>query len=159
MRKECKCHGMSGSCTVKTCWMRLPPFREIGNNLKDRFDGASRVTISNSINLKGFKRKHSKYQLKPYDPSHKPPEQRDLVYIEHSPDFCTSNSRLGVPGTYGRICNDNSTDVDGCDLMCCGRGHKTEIREEIVRCGCTFQWCCTVTCKTCKTRRVVHTCM
>lgn len=49
MRQECKCHGMSGSCTVKTCWMRLPLFRLVGDNLKDRFDGASRVMVSNSL--------------------------------------------------------------------------------------------------------------
>lgn len=49
MRQECKCHGMSGSCTVKTCWMRLPNFRMVGDNLKDRFDGASRVQVSNSL--------------------------------------------------------------------------------------------------------------
>lgn len=48
MRQECKCHGMSGSCTVKTCWMRLPNFRVIGDNLKDRFDGASRVQVGNN---------------------------------------------------------------------------------------------------------------
>ena len=188
---------MSGSCTVKTCWMRLPTFRDIGNNLKDRFDGASRVTISNSITIKNHHMKRSKllsssssssslaqtsllsgrsdvsssshqlnlparskfsHDLLPADPSHKPPTVTDLVYIEGSPDFCTSNTKLGFTGTHGRICSDNSTDVDGCDLMCCGRGFKSEIREEIVRCGCTFQWCCNVTCKTCKTRRIVHTC-
>lgn len=49
MRKECKCHGMSGSCTVKTCWMRLPNFRVVGDNLKDRFDGATRIQVSNSV--------------------------------------------------------------------------------------------------------------
>jgi wingless-type MMTV integration site family protein 1 len=49
MRQECKCHGMSGSCTVKTCWMRLPNFRVVGDNLKERFDGASRVMIGNSL--------------------------------------------------------------------------------------------------------------
>lgn len=49
MRQECKCHGMSGSCTVKTCWMRLPNFRLVGDNLKDRFDGASRVMVTNSL--------------------------------------------------------------------------------------------------------------
>ncbi|KAG8234144.1 hypothetical protein J437_LFUL014904 [Ladona fulva] len=53
MRQECKCHGMSGSCTVKTCWMRLPPFRVVGDQLKDRFDGASRVLVSNSGSLRG----------------------------------------------------------------------------------------------------------
>lgn len=49
MRQECKCHGMSGSCTIKTCWMRLPSFRVVGDNLKEKFDGASRVMISNSL--------------------------------------------------------------------------------------------------------------
>lgn len=34
---------MSGSCAMKTCWMRLPEFRLVGNKLKDRFDGASKV--------------------------------------------------------------------------------------------------------------------
>lgn len=38
---------MSGSCTVRTCWMRLPPFRVVGDSLKDRYDGASRVMVSN----------------------------------------------------------------------------------------------------------------
>ena len=42
-RKECKCHGMSGSCTIKTCWMKLALFRYMGAKLKDRFDGATEV--------------------------------------------------------------------------------------------------------------------
>lgn len=52
--------------TVKTCWMRLPSFRDIGNNLKDRFDGASRVSSNNEY--RGFTRKMmKKVQLKPYE--------------------------------------------------------------------------------------------
>ena len=43
MRQECKCHGMSGSCAIKTCWMRLPSFRHIGDILNNRFRRASRV--------------------------------------------------------------------------------------------------------------------
>lgn len=49
MREECKCHGMSGSCSVKTCWMRLPNFRVIGDALKDRFDQATRVQVNNGM--------------------------------------------------------------------------------------------------------------
>ncbi|KAI1291766.1 Protein Wnt-1 [Halotydeus destructor] len=158
MRRECKCHGMSGSCTVKTCWMRLPTFREVGANLKDRFDGASRVLVSNQGNFRTFKKK-AKFQLKPFDPSHKAPTRKDLVYFEPSPDFCSPNPKLGVPGTRGRVCNDTSIGVDGCELMCCGRGYKTEIREELERCNCTFHWCCTVQCSICKTRKTVHTCL
>lgn len=158
MRRECKCHGMSGSCTVKTCWMRLPSFRDIGNNIKDRFDGASRIMHGNQVTNRAFT-KRNRFELKPSDPTHKAPTKKDLVYFEHSPDFCTADHRLGVTGTRGRVCNDTSLGVDGCELMCCGRGFKTEIREELERCNCTFQWCCTVHCKICKTRKTVHTCL
>ncbi|CAJ0924709.1 unnamed protein product [Ranitomeya imitator] len=43
MRVECKCHGVSGSCEVKTCWKAMPPFRKVGNVLKEKFDGATEV--------------------------------------------------------------------------------------------------------------------
>ncbi|XP_054168160.1 protein Wnt-1-like [Oppia nitens] len=158
MRRECKCHGMSGSCTVRTCWMRLPSFKDIGNNLKDKFDGASRVMVSNDY--RGLTRKkYKKVQLKPYETGYKSPTRKDLIYFEESPDFCINNQKYGVLGTKGRVCNDTSIGVEGCDLLCCGRGYKTEIREELERCNCTFHWCCQVKCNICKTRKTVHTCL
>ncbi|GAB6018702.1 hypothetical protein CHUAL_000379 [Chamberlinius hualienensis] len=204
MRRECKCHGMSGSCTVKTCWMRLPSFREVGHQLKDRFDGASRVLVSSSGNSNranpnygntgnsgssvggngvsvtesnsganadanrpspnGGKNKRrsgiaSISMLKPFNPEHKPPTSKDLVYFENSPDFCERDPKLGVLGTRGRQCNNTSLGVDGCDLMCCGRGFKTEVKEILERCKCTFHWCCKVKCKVCRSKKVVHTCL
>ena len=159
MRQECKCHGMSGSCTVRTCWMRLPFFRVVGDNLKDRFDGASRVLISNTGRVPGVGRKKYNYQLKPYNPDHKAPSRKDLVYYENSPNFCEKNLKLGITGTQGRVCNETSIGVDGCDLMCCGRGYKTEVKEVVERCACTFHWCCEVKCKVCRTKKTVHTCL
>ena len=50
MKQECKCHGVSGSCTMKTCWMRLPTFRVVGDNLKSKFDSAARVFSSKTEN-------------------------------------------------------------------------------------------------------------
>uniref|UniRef100_A0A182IKA7 Protein Wnt n=1 Tax=Anopheles atroparvus TaxID=41427 RepID=A0A182IKA7_ANOAO len=203
MRQECKCHGMSGSCTMKTCWMRLNSFRTIGDILKDRFDGASRVMVSNSLrspnlnentltnragssNLKtnansvgavgaspnsvlsnsiharGHQQKRVNrynFQLKPYNPEHKPPGGKDLVYLEPSPGFCERNPRLGIQGTHGRQCNDTSIGVDGCDLMCCGRGHRTQEVTVVERCSCTFHWCCEVKCKLCRAKKIIHTCL
>lgn len=187
MRQECKCHGMSGSCTVKTCWMRLPPFRAIGDRLKDRFDGASRVMVSNSgatrtgnearskrpkkdnsnnihnsiHSTRGGRSRKYKYgfQLKPYNPEHKPPSSDDLVYLEPSPGFCEKDPKLGIQGTYGRQCNETSPGVDGCDLMCCGRGSKPQEVTSIERCNCTFRWCCEVKCDVCKFKKKIHTCL
>ncbi|GBP92098.1 Protein Wnt-6 [Eumeta japonica] len=43
VKMECKCHGLSGSCTLRTCWSRMPSFREVGDRLRDRFEGASKA--------------------------------------------------------------------------------------------------------------------
>ncbi|XP_044727100.1 protein wingless [Chrysoperla carnea] len=205
MRQECKCHGMSGSCTIKTCWMRLPSFRQIGDQLKDRFDGASRVMVSNAGNQRGGgggnivnnaahqthntmnnmnsindnsihaphsnrihhrstnqnmnKRNRYNFQLKPSNPEHKPPGKKDLVYLEASPNFCERNPRLGTLGTHGRQCNESSIGVDGCDLMCCGRGYRTQEVTVVERCQCIFHWCCEVKCKSCRIKKTINTCL
>lgn len=174
---------MSGSCTMKTCWMRLPSFRVIGDILKDRYDGASHVAssgrrnnnvrsnrppkspnnniASNSIHAKREnKRKHKySFQLKPFNPEHKPPSSQDLVYYEMSPGFCEKNPKLGIMGTHGRTCNETSPGVDGCDIMCCGRGYRPQDVVLDERCNCTFFWCCEVKCDLCRIERKIHICL
>ncbi|XP_064598197.1 protein Wnt-1-like isoform X2 [Liolophura sinensis] len=157
MAQDCKCHGMSGSCTIKTCWMRLPTFRKIGTYLKDRFDGASRVIPGNEGSNRTPNQKRFKFI--PVNPLHKPPTRKDLVYFENSPDFCVEDNTIGFKGTKGRECNATSIGVDGCDLMCCGRGYKTETYIHKERCSCTFHWCCHVKCDTCTRTRMRHTCL
>ncbi|XP_014236555.1 protein Wnt-6 [Trichogramma pretiosum] len=147
MRTECKCHGLSGSCTVKTCWRKMPAFREVGNRLKESFDGAAKVIPGNdgrSFITEGL--------------TIKPPGRYDLIYSEDSPDFCRANRKTGALGTQGRECNATSQGVDGCELLCCGRGYDTRVVRERVKCQCSFRWCCDVVCNTCVARKTVNTC-
>jgi wingless-type MMTV integration site family protein 5 len=65
----CKCHGVSGSCSLKTCWQALPPFREVGKRLKDRYDGAVEVKFNKrGTRLTRKNRRHNK------------PTKNDIIY-------------------------------------------------------------------------------
>jgi wingless-type MMTV integration site family, member 10 len=44
---QCKCHGLSGSCQLKTCWKSSPNFRTVGKILKQQFRHAILVDQSN----------------------------------------------------------------------------------------------------------------
>lgn len=147
MLTDCKCHGMSGSCMLRTCWRKMPPFREVSNRLKERFDGAARVIPSNDGR-----------NFIPDGRGLKPPGRDDLVYAEESVDFCRVNRKFGSLGTQGRECNATSTGVDGCELLCCGRGFDSRVIRETINCKCRFKWCCEVTCERCKQKRTVYNC-
>ncbi|KAK3875049.1 hypothetical protein Pcinc_020058 [Petrolisthes cinctipes] len=145
-RVNCKCHGVSGSCSLITCWQQLASFREVGDLLKDKYDGATEVKIN----------RRGKLQVK--HPQYNVPTGEDLVYLHESPDYCKRNNTVGSLGTQGRICNKTSQGMDGCGLLCCGRGYnsqKVTVRE---RCQCKFHWCCVVECKTCFRVIDLHTC-
>lgn len=147
MTRDCKCHGLSGTCALKTCWRRMPTFREVGNRLKDKFDGASKVTISNDGR-----------SLVTEDDTIKPPSKEDLLYTENSPNFCKPRKKYGSLGTQGRLCNPESMGIDGCTLMCCGRDYKqTEVTIQ-ENCKCQFIWCCQVICKTCTSIKTISRC-
>ena len=111
----CKCHGVSGSCSLKTCWNQLPGFRLTGNILKEKYDGAIQV----KFNRRGTK-------LMQNDPRYNKATKEDLIYLEQSPDYCLASDETGSVGTSGRECDRDSEGMDGCELMCCGRGHNTK---------------------------------
>jgi len=149
MRVQCKCHGVSGSCELKTCWRAMPSFREVGDILKDKFDGATEVHQQKI---------GSRKVLVPLHVTYKPHTEQDLVYLVHSPDFCEPDPKRGSLGTSGRLCNKQSKGLDGCDLMCCGRGYSTTQRVVTERCQCKFHWCCYVKCNMCKRTVEEHRC-
>ena len=105
---------------------------------------------------KGPKRKFKK--LKPKYKEFKRPTPKDLIYYEQSPSFCEADRTTGSVGTRGRECNITSAGVDGCQLMCCGRGYDFKTISEEKSCNCKFVWCCRVQCEKCTQIRTVYTC-
>ncbi|PKU29314.1 protein wnt- hypothetical protein [Limosa lapponica baueri] len=91
---KCKCHGVSGSCSVKTCWKGLPNLDEIASDLKSKYLAAIKVTHR----LVG-----SRKQLIPKEMDVRPVKETDLVYLINSPDYCTPNLHLGSLGTQDRL--------------------------------------------------------
>ncbi|XP_066995043.2 protein Wnt-16 [Anabrus simplex] len=148
MRTQCRCHGISGSCELKTCWKTMPSFNEIGDMLKLKYHQAVQVPT------KTPKRQRRKSKGK------RPVQvaKEDLVHIHKSPNYCVPDLEKGIPGTSGRVCNKTSHGPDSCDLLCCGRGYNTQVMKHIERCHCKFVWCCYVKCKICETQIDRHTC-
>ena len=138
IRLRCKCHGVSASCEVKICWRAMPSFNEVGEILKNKFDGASHVKVH-----------RRKLKLRPVERDLKRPTHSDLVYLHRSPSYCEYNPERGIMGTHGRLCNVTSYGLDGCALMCCGRGYSTKMRMVEEDCNCEFKWCCEVKCDKC----------
>ncbi|XP_046985609.1 protein Wnt-16-like isoform X2 [Schistocerca americana] len=148
MRMQCRCHGVSGSCELKTCWKTMPSFSEIGDALKRKYHQAVQVATKTRKRLR--RKSKTKQGL--------PVSKGDLVHIHKSPNYCVHNPAEDIPGTSGRICNKTSHGPDSCDLLCCGRGYNTQVIKHAERCQCKFVWCCYVKCKTCETQVDRHTC-
>ncbi|ETE72321.1 Protein Wnt-9a, partial [Ophiophagus hannah] len=146
----CKCHGVSGSCTVRTCWRQLSPFHEIGKQLKQKYEMALKVvSTTNEATGEGDISPPKKSILGHGDQI---PRTTDLVYLDDSPSFCLS-SRFSS-GTSGRKCYKDKN----CDSICCGRGHNIQSRVVTRPCQCQVRWCCYVECKQCTQREEVYTC-
>jgi len=43
VRLRCKCHGVSGSCDLKTCWKVHPSVRTLGKIFRSKFDQAQEI--------------------------------------------------------------------------------------------------------------------
>ncbi|XP_061835287.1 protein Wnt-9a [Nerophis lumbriciformis] len=164
----CKCHGVSGSCTVQTCWRQLMPFHEIGKQLKQRYETSVKVGSSTNeatgegdISASG-RAQHQQQQQQQQTPQHphhhmsglsdQIPRTMDLLHIEDSPSFCRPSKYSS--GTAARKCYKDKN----CDAICCGRGHNTQSREVTRPCQCQVRWCCYVECKQCTQREEVYTC-
>ncbi|NP_001274292.1 proto-oncogene Wnt-3-like precursor [Hydra vulgaris] len=155
LQTECKCHGTSGNCNLKTCWRSQPHFSEIGKILKEKYDSAHEMEFLYKVKANGERK------IKDLIPKYKeylPPSSLDFIYYEESPNYCVKNETLGIAGTKGRSCNITSSGVDGCELMCCQRGYNVNIVQKTHSCECKFVWCCKVSCNSCIKMTPEYTC-
>ena len=97
MERVCKCHGMSGSCSVQVCWRKLPPFRVLGDALGQAYEGATQVKLTEKRRTEKLgtvvvQRRHARgKKLRAVSREFKAPNRTDLVYLEDSPDYCERN--------------------------------------------------------------------
>ena len=150
MKTKCKCVGLSGSCSLKTCWKTVPEFREVGTILKEKYDFAIRIHMSNRN--RGKIRPFHRKSVKADD------FQKGLAFFELSPNYCKKEYSLDIPGTKGRVCKVNSLGTDNCELLCCARGYDTLHMTITKRCRCHFNWCCYVLCDKCVENAWVTVC-
>lgn len=173
MKVHCKCHGVSGSCNVKTCFRRLGEFREVAKYLRRRYDRIVYVKKEKKktkkdqrkrkndikVDEKKKEKKEEKISLKSKGRRGRKYSTRDLIALSRSPSYCKKDKRKGSYGTKGRICNPKMRGGKGsCNYMCCGRGHRTKVIIKKERCECRYVWCCYVKCKTCPKRTLISRC-
>ena len=154
MVTECKCTGVSGSCSIKKCWRKLPYFREVGNALKELYRLATRVQPKMSKMAQGYKATH----LVVFGTRDRKPLTKNIVFMTPYVNYCDKNVNLGVPGTVRRKCSLDNTDEFQCKTMCCDRGYDTHQYNHTSKCECKFNWCCFVECKTCVEERTERYC-
>jgi len=91
----CKCHGVSGSCSIKTCWKALPDVRQFGLALQKRYATALEIRARRD-------RRSRERRLVAVQRSRRSVADDELVYYTISPDYCLPDSSLGSVGTRGR---------------------------------------------------------
>ncbi|XP_054773918.1 protein Wnt-8b-like [Lytechinus pictus] len=176
LQRTCKCHGVSGSCSLQTCWNHVANFRVIGDEIKRKYFKAVRVDFVSGKLIDGNRAADDRFPRTVMTASL---NRRDLVFLDQSPDYCRANLTIGISGTAGRECmvredvevssssfNKESPSSfrwvkQSCSRLCRSCGMEIRKTEVVITssCNCNFVWCCQVKCDTCRrtvTRRTCH---
>ncbi|EDV99211.1 protein Wnt-4 isoform X2 [Drosophila grimshawi] len=138
MKDKCKCHGVSGSCSMKTCWKKMADFNATATLLRQKYNQAIRKAPNQrtmrqapASRMKKPKQRRKKQQQSQYT---------TLYYLETSPTYCSV--------TKDRQC----LHPDNCANLCCGRGYTTRVFKQVEKCRCRFNngRCCQLICDYCQ---------
>lgn len=186
MNRTCKCHGVSGSCSVKTCWHQLADFSKTAAVLKDKYDNAVQVNVEirensshvrktssasknqerNRILPQGRSKKNSDHVLMMYDDE--PKVMRNSRGESAAATERVSKKELIYQQKSPDFCMANplgpgTTDREcirgeNCDILCCGRGYNVHRMTVTKPCKCKLILCCRVECQNCLEEVTIHTC-
>lgn len=165
MELACRCHGLSGSCSVKTCWRKLPTNYQIGDLIKKKYDNAVKVRVSHDDYRPATLYYQDTATLQIVSPS-----ENRLVYLEEATDYCQHR----VNFTRGRQClptafleeqkrdqvkySSMQEHFAPCEEFCCNGEFEQEITTVSELCNCRFVWCCDVVCEKCMTNVTKYHC-
>ena len=155
MKLVCKCHGLSGSCAVKTCWKELPNLFEVGDILREKYSNAIKVQVHTQRNGGEGRLQY----LDPESGQYELPPNTELVYVETSTNHCAVYQQFtrgrhciaqaSVSETLGEDTEPLGTYFAPCEHFCCNREYNMREVEVTYSCNCRFVWCCEVVCQTC----------
>lgn len=91
LRQSCKCHGVSGSCTTKTCWRQMQAFTAVAEAVGRKYRRAVKIKDINAL------LEHSSHDAPGVTAQHRgsPVRPRHLAYLNDSPDYCQVNITNG----------------------------------------------------------------
>lgn len=129
MNKECRCHGVSGSCELQICRLRPAELSE----------------ISKEIYLNSYRNARLIHSISQIDSENK----LQLIYARKSINYCRANTFIDYQGIkQGRECFSN----EGCKQVCCHRGYEILTEMKFIEyCHCAFSWnIVNIQCKSCE---------
>ena len=93
LERRCRCHGVSGSCSARTCWRALPALQDVAQQLKARYGRAAQVAL---------RWRRGRRRLVAVHAARGRLRMADLAYSAQSPDYCHRDERFGSLGTTNR---------------------------------------------------------
>ena len=147
---NCRCHGVSASCGVKTCYKPAPSIQTVTAYLKLLYQRSCKV-YSNQL--------HGNQHAYISNCTKRAPQDNELVYLESSPNYCFRDLARGSLGVSGRLCKlEPASSPGSCNHLCCGRGRVSKKVSEEIDCDCRFVWCCKIDCKKCVREKTQYHC-
>uniref|UniRef100_A0A175C231 Protein Wnt n=1 Tax=Halisarca dujardinii TaxID=2583056 RepID=A0A175C231_HALDU len=133
MGPQCRCQGLSGACSIRTCRTMTPPLGAMGQQLLSRYGQACRVTLEPA-----GPHTHT-LALRPACGGSIATDT--LIYSDSSPNYCLPDLTRGSYGTRGRRCDRRAppTHPESCSSLCCGRGFQLVQTTAAYHCGCRFE--------------------